>query len=48
MPFDPWLDYLEDQQLKTEQKIKTTERILHSLEWNLAEIKKELKDYQGT
>ena len=47
MPLDPWIEYMEDQILKTEEKIKTMKRVVHTLEVDLVAWKQELDKYQG-
>ena len=47
MPLDPWIEYMEDQILKTEEKIKTMKRVVHNLEADLVAWKIELERYQG-
>ena len=47
MPLDPWIEYMEDQILKTEEKIKTMKRVVHTLEADLVAQKQELDKYQG-
>ena len=47
MPLDPWIEYMEDQILKTEEKIKTLKRVVHTLEADLVAQKLELDKYQG-
>ena len=47
MPLDPWIEYMEDQILKTEEKIKTMKIVVHTLEVDLVAWKQELDKYQG-
>ena len=47
MPLDPWIEYMEDQILKTEEDIKTMKRVVHNLEADLVAWKIELERYQG-
>ena len=47
MPPDPWIEYMEDQILRMEDKIEIMKRAVHTLEVELVACKLELDKYQG-